>query len=80
MWPFKKDSIKEESVKEPVKGELWYLRNDSPWPDKDDKGVSILDCKEGWVRYKVGPIFDDERMMTDLFISCYVPNTKQESL
>ena len=63
---------KKEPVKEPVAGEEWVLKNDSPWPEPDQKPVKILDVKDGWVRYDMqGICFRDERMVMDRFLLCY---------
>jgi hypothetical protein len=42
----------------PMPGELWTLYDDSgdPFPSKKYSPVSILDVREGWVRYDMGKI------------------------
>ena len=58
--------------KEPVAGEEWVLKNDSPWPKSGQKPVTILDVKNGWVRYDMhGICFRDERMKMGSFLYCY---------
>ena len=62
----------------PKKGEIWMLKgyvDGDPFPIRDyfTVGVEILDYKEGWVRYKIGEIFDDERMKLNYFLFCYYP-------
>lgn len=54
----------------PVIGEIWYLPDGSPWATKYK--VSILDVKDGWVRYRIGSVFDDERKPLSVFTSMYV--------
>lgn len=53
-------------------GSKWTFKSDkSPWPEKDARPVTVLDCKDGWVRYDMGFIFTDERMKIGSFLYCY---------
>ena len=56
----------------PAAGETWrlYIDDGSPWPVR---GVtaSILDVKDGWVRYSMGGWFNDERLKLSEFLHCY---------
>ena len=69
FWPVK-EPVK-APVKAPIAGEEWWLKNDSPWPKKDQKPVKILDVKDGWVRYDMLSVFRDERMELGSFLHCY---------
>lgn len=55
-------------------GQRWRLvRNMGPWPDtKPPFYVTVLDVKDGWVRYRIGDLFSDERMPTDIFERIFV--------
>jgi hypothetical protein len=60
----------------PEPGETWRLKaaEGDPWGIKEGDGVTILDVKNGWVRYSFGPvIFKDERMEMETFVYCYAP-------
>jgi hypothetical protein len=59
--------------REPVPTELWYLKDESPWPKKDHTGVEVREIKDGWVRFTHGTIFTDERMNMASFLNCYEP-------
>jgi len=54
------------------KGQRWILRdgNDGPWP-RERPTVEILDVKEGWIRYSIGGVFTDERLIESSFRGCY---------
>ena len=56
----------------PAKGEKWLLTSGDPWGSKYPP-VTILDQKEGWVRYKMGTslAFNDERMELETFMDIY---------
>ena len=54
----------------PLKDERWSIPDGSPWPLQDSE-VTILDCKDGWVRYSRHYIFKDERMELDMFLRIY---------
>lgn len=64
--------MKNEIAKEelPAKGELWGFRDESPWAIAKAV-VEILDCEGEWVRYRMGDLFDDERMGIELFMEIY---------
>jgi hypothetical protein len=56
----------------PKPGELWQLRpKGSPWPEKNYPPVTILDVKDGWVRYDMVSLFKDERMRVSAFVGMY---------
>ena len=63
-------------------GERWLLRADKgdPWGQKPYRPVTILDVRDGWVRYDMGPgPFRDERKKIDDFVYMYrlvTPNSK----
>lgn len=62
---------KEEKKEDPILiGDKWCLKRTDPWP-KNPTIVTILDVKQGWVRYDMGHIFNDERMKEDSFRYCY---------
>ena len=79
MWPFKKkkavlDVIAAvEELIHPNIGDPYILkRNDgSPWDRKDRPPVQIIDAHGGWVRYRIGHIFEDERMELKMFLDIY---------
>ena len=56
---------------QPIKGQRWTLKNETPWPVKDAHTVLIRDIKDGWVRYELGILFPDERLRMDMFLKCY---------
>jgi len=51
-------------------GSKWVPINKSPW-SKPFSSVTILDVKDGWVRYDMGGVFRDERMGEDIFLMIY---------
>ena len=54
-----------------VIGDVYCLRMDGPWPNKEFR-VQVIDAKEGWVRYKFYPSgFRDERLRLGSFNYCY---------
>jgi hypothetical protein len=59
------------SMPKPAPGEFWAVKGRGPWPKKDAFKVEILDVKDGWVRYKIGSLFDDERAEIKTFIEVY---------
>ena len=57
-------------------GQRWRLiRSDiGPWPDtKPPFYVTVLDVKDGWVRYRIGNLFSDERLPMERFKNLYEP-------
>ena len=72
-------SKKEDNQKIPAPGEVWrfHKRDSSPWPveqDPNTHSVTILDVKEGWVRFDWDPphtIWKDQRMPISIFVRCY---------
>ena len=81
----------EETVEETVaplteirSGQKWvlegrYLSDGSPWPLKQINSITILDYKDGWVRYDCGSRpFNDERMEEDRFRSIYTLYPEKE--
>ena len=70
-------SIQDEKNKViPKIGEEWLLsiKDKSPW-DTTNKypPVTILDVKDGWVRYSFVTIFTDQRMEIESFLGMYKP-------
>ncbi len=67
-----------EVLKNPEPGEVWQFvnRDESPWPKEkpDNHGlVEILDCQDGWVRYRINRAFPDERCKVSIFKYMYRP-------
>jgi hypothetical protein len=60
----------EEPKTLPCKGEAWVMIDKSPWGSKRP-AIKILDYKEGWVRYYMGPIYSDERMELETFLKIF---------
>ena len=60
-------------TREPKTDETWVFcpKNKSPWPDEDTHLVHIRDVKDGWVRYSMGSVFNDERKKMDSFLHMY---------
>jgi len=58
-------------IKEPAIGEKWLLKSYGPWPSERCTTATILDVKDGWVRYDMGYPFRDERMKMRSFLYCY---------
>lgn len=54
----------------PRVGEQWLLRSEDRWGSKYSP-VTILDVRDGWVRYNMNRVFRDERMRMDMFIATY---------
>ena len=58
-------------------GEWWAIApfcDGSPWSPKSHDPIftiKILDVKDGWVRYSMGKIYNDERMETETFTRIY---------
>lgn len=55
-------------------GERWLLcpSNGDPWGQKPYRPVTILDVRNGWVRYDMGPgPFRDERKKIGEFVGMY---------
>ena len=71
MFNFFKKKVPQVPQVTPLKHEKWSMSSDgSPWPIQGSE-VTILDCKDGWVRYKMNYLFKDERMRLDLFLKIY---------
>ncbi len=68
-WGKPKYKIK---VTDPKVGEKWFLRGDDGDPfGANHDPVLILEVKEGWVRYKMSRLFDDNRKPISDFIVMY---------
>jgi hypothetical protein len=54
-------------------GQKWVLSESdgSPWPREKYAPVTILDAKDGWVRYSMGGLFKDQRMPESTFRDMY---------
>jgi hypothetical protein len=60
----------------PRSGETWTLdsnfyRRDPFEPTKEGVDALILEVRDGWVRYSLGGIFNDERMPVREFCGIY---------
>lgn len=59
----------------PKIGEKWIFRSledGDPWQDEKNLHLAtIIDVKDGWVRYKVNEYFPDERRKLITFLMCY---------
>jgi hypothetical protein len=68
------DTTKSTTTKVPAQvpkpGEVWALGDGSPWPVVG-RGATILDVKDGWVRYSLGGRHSDERMEQRYFVKIY---------
>ena len=72
MWFKRGPKLNGTPIRKPIKGEKWGRKDGSPWPRSDRPVVTILDVKDGWVRYDMGgTIFKDERMVMSSFLYCY---------
>ena len=47
------------------------LQSGDPFGPKTLRAAEVLDVKEGWVKYKLGPIFNDERMEEKRFLAIF---------
>jgi hypothetical protein len=50
----------------PQRGEWWCLKadptdKDDPFPGRTYQPIKVLEVKDGWVRYAMDVVFDDER-------------------
>lgn len=78
LFTSNKQQIK-ETVYIPQPGDKYYFRDlsdKSPFPKKNYRNypTTIIDCKNGWVRYRIGGIygaFNDERMELSIFLTIY---------
>lgn len=64
--------LRRKPRRSPVPGESWRLYNNGdPFPPKSL--VTILDVRDGWVRYKIGSgnMWGDERMEISMFSEVY---------
>ncbi len=67
---------KEETPKVEA-GQKWrFYEEGDPFPSKYPP-VTIIDARQGWVRYSMGWFFDDERMKESTFLSMYRKVTEQ---
>ena len=67
------EPITEEPIKPsviPEIGERWELKSDDPFPARYGP-VKIIGFKNGWVRYYMNGIFNDERKELSSFIRLY---------
>ena len=68
------NKFKKHTAKPIIPGSKWFLdRGEGPWPKKRALIVAVIDCKDGWVLYDMGGVFNDERMKEYMFIRCYKP-------
>jgi len=75
MIGFFRKLFTKKPVRHPVAGELWYFGkgDGSPWPVKKYPPVTILDVRDGWVRYSFASMFLDERKELSWFVANYKP-------
>lgn len=60
--------------KNPIPGQLWALKGDDGDPFGPKRGfcvVKILEVRDGWVRYYMNKIWDDERKPIKNFTNIY---------
>lgn len=71
FWCFKKKNVEKLSAI-PKVGEKWFFKSNdgSPWPSQYFP-VTILDVKDGWVRYSFHSVFTDERHKISTFTNMY---------
>jgi hypothetical protein len=73
-WPFSKlkQANKVEAPEVPAPGEKWEMFDEGdPFPSKYPP-VTILNVKDGWVRYSMGKMFfNDERRTVKSFVLIY---------
>ena len=65
---------KEKAQPDPIRpGESWVSAGSdgSPWPLACATVVEIMDVRDGWVRYRMGLLFPDNRMRESLFRRIY---------
>lgn len=67
---YRKEKEKREILPKPK--QLWKLKGKygDPFPKKDSLPITILEVKEGWVRYDM-KVFKDERMELSSFLQYY---------
>lgn len=66
----------------PVAGEQWFLTDGSPWPKLPKVPATILDARDGWVRYRLGRVggaYDDQRMELEMFLRIYKKFERQDA-
>lgn len=51
-------------------GQLWAIPKDGPWGGHYPP-MTILDARDGWVRYDDGSVFRDQRLEEDAFRRIY---------
>lgn len=62
-----------KSPRKPSPGETWQWKgeaNQGPWPSKQGGCVTVVDVKDGWVRYDMA-FFEDCRLREDAFRRMY---------
>lgn len=70
MWLFVKPIKQTQQI--PGRGEAWILKQcNDPWGGRPEAVVTIVDAKEGWVRYDFKNSFKDQRMRMETFLFCY---------
>lgn len=64
--------------RQPKIGEVWTLVTDQdPW-GREAGRATVLDTKDGWVRYSLGKVFNDERMPVSTFIAIFTPPQEKQ--
>jgi len=56
-------------AKDIVPGDEWRVRDGDPFPPQSV--AVILEVRDGWVRYRIGRTFPDNRMEEHTFRHCY---------
>lgn len=54
----------------PVVGSIWEIRSDDPFQGTGPV-IKVLETKDDWVRYYVGPSMPDERAPIKVFVKIY---------
>lgn len=62
--------IQDEPEIVPMVGEYWQMISLDPFPSKYPP-VKVIGVKDGWVRYDMGKLFNDERMEIKIFKMIY---------
>jgi hypothetical protein len=67
------------TIQAPQPGEQWIWRcaNAGPWDCPERWTVTILEVKQGWVRYWLDEMWPDRRMEIEIFTRVYAPPTKE---
>lgn len=66
------------TLKIPTVGSQWIFNRKAtadPFETKPSSAITVLEIKQGWVRYKIGNgwLFHDERLSIEDFLDYYKP-------